>query len=53
LQCPRERLLHHVFGQREVLDAKNARQRGNHLPGLVPEKMFDHPGNFCRRLRRW
>jgi hypothetical protein len=37
-----ERVLDHVLGQREVVDSEQARERGNHPSGLVPEEMVVH-----------
>ena len=48
LQCPRQRLLHHVLGQLKMLDSKNAGQRGDHFRRFMAEKMFDRMGDFLR-----
>src|SRR6516225_8444513 len=40
LQRAAEGVLHDVFCQREVVDAKDARQRGDHAPRLAPEEMI-------------
>lgn len=40
LQRAAEGVLHHVFCQREVLDAEDARQRGDHPPRFPPEEML-------------
>src|SRR5208282_3393095 len=40
LQRAAEGVLHDVLRQREVVDAKDARQRGDHPPRLAPEEMI-------------
>src|SRR5213593_264971 len=40
LQRAAEGVLHHVFCQREVFDAEDARQRGDHSPRFPPEEML-------------
>src|SRR5437899_3218945 len=39
LERAAEGVLHHVFRQREVLDSKDARQRGDHAPRFAPKQM--------------
>src|SRR5437870_5167339 len=45
LERTAEGVLYHVFRQREVLDSKDARQRGDHAPRFAPKQMvagIDH-----------
>jgi hypothetical protein len=46
LQGSEQRFLDHVLSQLESVNAENARQDGNQLPGLVAKKVFRQAGNF-------
>ncbi len=48
LQRPDERLLHHVFSQRQMLHAKDAGQGGDHSGGFRAKKVLHHLDNFPR-----
>ena len=47
LQRARQRFLHHVFSQVQMLDPENAGQRRHHFSRLMTEKMLDQLRHAC------
>ena len=39
LDCPYERVLHHILGEREIVDAEQSRERGDHPSRFPTEEM--------------